>query len=164
MLVDESGRVKLADFGVSKKIHRDHSGRDAGTIYLGGGLGGGVKSNDPKVRQRVQAALQATNLQTMTGTPFFMAPEVVCEEGYGRKADVWALGCTVIEMLSGSQPWKGFNQVAALFAIGDSDQLPELPAGISPTCTDFILKCLTRDKSKRPDVEEMMKHPWLTSA
>jgi len=164
--IDDSGKetVKLADFGVSKKIQMDHAtgglGGHMGTVYLGGALGAAA-SKDAKARQRAHAALHATNLMTLTGTPFFMAPEVVLEDGYGRKADIWALGCTLIEMASGEQPWKGYNHAAALFAIGDPTKMPEIPASVQGPFKDFVLKCLTRDKAARPGVEELLEHPWL---
>ena len=60
VLVDERGTVKLADFGASKQIK--------------GGAGG--------------ATMELEN-QTLKGTPYFMAPEVMCQSGHGRKADVW---------------------------------------------------------------------------
>jgi hypothetical protein len=60
-----------------------------------------------------------------TGTPFWMAPEVIRECGHGRKADVWSMGCTVIEMLSGKPPWSELdNPITALFQIASSNKLP----------------------------------------
>jgi mitogen-activated protein kinase kinase kinase 2 len=43
-----------------------------------------------------------------------MAPEMVKEEGYGRKIDIWALGCTIIEMASGTHPWPDVKNYAQL--------------------------------------------------
>lgn len=39
------------------------------------------------------------------GTPNWIAPEILRGEGYTRFADIWSVGCTVIEMLTGRPPW-----------------------------------------------------------
>merc|ERR1712139_217836 len=46
---------------------------------------------------------------TLKGTPYFMAPEVLMQKGHGRKADVWSLGATVIQLVTGDPPWKKMN-------------------------------------------------------
>lgn len=43
-----------------------------------------------------------------------MAPEVVKQTSYTRKADIWSLGCLVVEMISGQHPWANLNQMQAL--------------------------------------------------
>jgi mitogen-activated protein kinase kinase kinase len=40
-----------------------------------------------------------------------MAPEVVKQTSYTRKADIWSLGCLVVEMISGTHPWANLNQM-----------------------------------------------------
>jgi len=45
--------------------------------------------------------------------------------------------------------------------IGESDKMPDMPTNASALAMDFILKCLNRDKDKRPSAEDLYKHPWL---
>lgn len=48
-----------------------------------------------------------------------MAPEVVKNEPYSAKVDIWSLGCTVIEMFTGQRPWLTLNQIAALYSVSE---------------------------------------------
>jgi serine/threonine protein kinase len=58
-------------------------------------------------------------LTLILGTPYFMAPETLSHSKYGRKGDIWAVGCTVIQMLTGEPPWKDKNlQVVLMFELG----------------------------------------------
>lgn len=68
---------------------------------------------------------------TIRGSVPWMAPEVVQNMGYGRKADVWALGCVVVEMATGKPPWGGEdNPLAAVFKIMTSNK-PPIPEGVT---------------------------------
>lgn len=103
---------------------------------------------------------------SLVGSPFWMAPEVIRNEAYGTKADVWSLGCTVVEMLNGGHPpWsETFDNVySAMYYIGNTPSLPSnIPAGVSDLCRDFLARCFERDVSKRASVSEMLAHPWLS--
>ncbi|XP_033145150.1 mitogen-activated protein kinase kinase kinase 18 isoform X2 [Brassica rapa] len=79
------------------------------------------------------------------GSPLWMAPEVVRREYQGPESDVWSLGCTVIEMLTGKPAWED-NGFESLSRIGFSNELPFIPVGISELGGDFLEKCLRRDR------------------
>ncbi|CAB79544.1 putative NPK1-related protein kinase [Arabidopsis thaliana] len=97
-----------------------------------------------------------------SGTPAFMAPEVARGEEQRFPADVWALGCTMIEMMTGSSPWPELNDVvAAMYKIGFSGESPAIPAWISDKAKDFLKNCLKEDQKQRWTVEELLKHPFL---
>ncbi|KAM0830462.1 hypothetical protein ACQ4PT_066194 [Festuca glaucescens] len=96
------------------------------------------------------------------GTPAFMAPEVVRGEDQGPAADVWALGCTVVEMATGRAPWSGIDNVlAAVHRIGHTDAVPETPAWLSPEAKDFLAACFARNARDRCTAAELLEHPFL---
>jgi serine/threonine protein kinase len=100
------------------------------------------------------------------GTPAFMAPEVARGEEQGPAADVWALGCTVIEMATGRAPWSGMNgdALAAMHRIGYTDAVPEVPQWLSADAKDFLGMCLVRQASDRWTTAQLLEHPFLASA
>ncbi|KAI9487498.1 MAG: hypothetical protein EXX96DRAFT_553495 [Benjaminiella poitrasii] len=77
---------------------------------------------------------------SLRGTIYWMAPEVVKNEPYSAKVDIWSLGCTVIEMLTGQRPWISLNQIAALYNLGRL-QTPTIPENISDCAKDFLRQC-----------------------
>jgi serine/threonine protein kinase len=99
---------------------------------------------------------------TVIGTPFWMAPEVIKEVGYDFKADIWSLGITAIEISEGKPPYANIHPMRAIFMI-PSRPPPKLtePERWSPEFNDFVAKCLTKDPSQRPSAAELLKHPWI---
>lgn len=105
---------------------------------------------------------------TVIGTPYWMAPEVVDVtgegKGYSYKADVWSVGCTIAEMLTGRPPWPSKTSApAAIMMIASATGMPtEIPTEeATPGCLDFMKQCFTRDAEKRPTVNDLLKHPWI---
>ncbi|KAM0936483.1 putative mitogen-activated protein kinase kinase kinase STE-STE11 family [Dioscorea sansibarensis] len=141
ILVDNKGCIKLADFGASKQV--------------------------------VKLATM-TAAKSMKGTPYWMAPEVILQTGHSLmwktypvlcscSADIWSVGCTIIEMATGKPPWsQQFQEVAALFHIGTTKAHPPIPEHLSPEAKDFLLKCLQKEPNLRPSASDLLKHPFVT--
>ncbi|XP_027551675.1 mitogen-activated protein kinase kinase kinase 19 isoform X2 [Neopelma chrysocephalum] len=128
-----SGTVKLIDFGCARRLARISPG--------------GTRSE---------------TLRSVHGTPYWMAPEVISESGYGRKSDIWSVGCTVFEMATGKPPLASMGRIAAMFYIGAHRGLmPSLPEGFSSPAVDFVRACLTRDQHERPSALQLLDHPFV---
>ncbi|XP_047044093.1 mitogen-activated protein kinase kinase kinase 17-like [Lolium rigidum] len=97
------------------------------------------------------------------GTPAFMAPEVARGEEQGPASDVWALGCTVVEMATGRAPWSGMDgdALAVMHRIGYTNVLPEVPQWLSAEAKDFLACCLMREAGDRCTAAQLLEHPFL---
>jgi len=107
----------------------------------------------------------ATNHKFLCGTPLWMAPEVLRNEGLDFSADIWSLGCTIIEMATGKSPWGDLgasNPMAAILKIASSNQKPTFPREFSKEGLNFLKKCLVRTPERRWSVDELLNHPFIT--
>ncbi|CAI9540035.1 unnamed protein product, partial [Staurois parvus] len=93
--------------------------------------------------------MSGTGIKSVTGTPYWMSPEVISGEGYGRKADVWSVACTVVEMLTEKPPWAEYEAMAAIFKIATQPTKPRLPDNVSDSCRDFMQVIFVEEK-RRP--------------
>ncbi|KAJ7384469.1 Mitogen-activated protein kinase kinase kinase 2 [Desmophyllum pertusum] len=118
-------------------IHRDIKGSN---VLLDGH--GNVKLADFGLSKIIQKIGSKTNLMSYCGTPYWMAPEIFRGEGYGRKADIWSVGCTVVEMLTGRPPMGHLEPAAAIYKIGSEPTEPALPESVSQDAKDFIQAAL----------------------
>ncbi|OWM79809.1 hypothetical protein CDL15_Pgr023221 [Punica granatum] len=117
----------------------------------------GAKISDFGCAKRVEDLAGPT-----VGTPMFMAPEVARGEGQGQPADVWALGCTVIEMATGKAPWpESGDPFSVMYRVAYSAASPDIPSCLSDEAKDFLTKCLRKDPSERWTVTQLLKHPFL---
>ncbi|KAI8883868.1 hypothetical protein K501DRAFT_285104, partial [Backusella circina FSU 941] len=98
---------------------------------------------------------------SLRGSVYWMAPEVVKNEPYSAKVDIWSLGCTLIEMLTGQRPWLSLNQIAALYNLGRHNS-PTIPDNISDCAKHFLSQCFMIDPTKRPTANELLTHEFLT--
>lgn len=130
---------------------------------------GDVKIADFGVAGKVTKTMDKRN--TFVGTPYWMAPEVIAQDAYDAKADIWSLGITIIEMSQGEPPYFNLHPMKALFAISRNDgTTPNLPENnmsrdhrikYSKDMRDFIGLCCSRNPDDRPSAKELLKHKWL---
>lgn len=93
--------------------------------------------------------------------PFWMSPEEVADNGtVGLSSDIWSLGCSIIEMLSGDAPYSSLSNSQALNKIANDDH-PPLPTGISPELTKFFLASFVKDSKRRSTTQNLLVHPWM---
>ncbi|KAG1468447.1 hypothetical protein G6F56_003826 [Rhizopus delemar] len=102
----------------------------------------------------------ASHRPSLQGSIYWMAPEVVKQTLYTRKADIWSLGCMVIEMFTGDHPFPEFSQMQAIFQIG-SYTAPNIPPNLSEDAQSF-LKCTFKiNHEERSSAEELLEHTFL---
>ncbi|GLT99759.1 hypothetical protein SLE2022_171770 [Rubroshorea leprosula] len=124
---------------------------------------GCIKLADFGASKKVVELATITGAKSMKGTPYWMAPEVILQTGHSFSADIWSVGCTVIEMATGKPPWsQQFQEVAALFHIGTTKSHPPIPDHLSSEAKDFLLKCLQKEPNLRPTPSDLLQHPFVT--
>jgi serine/threonine protein kinase len=113
-------------------------------------------------------AAQLTNKQkvrnTVVGTPYWMAPELIRGHDYGTKVDIWSLGIMLIEMAEGEPPYMEYPPLRALFLITTKGIPPLKDAKWSKEFQDFFAKCLDVNVQTRPEALELLQHPLLAKA
>ncbi|CEF63249.1 Serine/threonine-protein kinase hippo [Strongyloides ratti] len=130
ILLNENGRAKLADFGVSGQLTDTMAKRN-----------------------------------TVIGTPYWMAPEVIRESGYDSQADCWSIGVTAIEMAEGKPPHAEMHPMRAIFLI-PTKPAPTLknPKIWSKEFWKFTTRCLVKNPEERANASDLLEDPFITSA
>lgn len=155
LLITNSGVVKLADFGIA---------------HLQGAEDAGSKGS----------SIRKNNHAMDIGSPYWMAPEVIRLEEATPASDVWSIGCTAIELLTGKPPYFELSKNAACFRMVE-DPHPPLPANASEELRSFLMRCFEKvrngcftcmvclfkkkwkqEPSQRATASELSQHEWIS--
>ncbi|KAI4343221.1 hypothetical protein MLD38_027750 [Melastoma candidum] len=124
---------------------------------------GCIKLADFGASKQVVELATVSVAKSMKGTPYWMAPEVILQTGHSFSADIWSVGCTVIEMATGKPPWsQQYREVAALFYIGTTKSHPPIPEHLSHELKDFLRQCLQKEPQMRPTASQLLQHQFVT--
>ena len=134
--VAPDGTVKVLDFGLAK-------------IAEGAGVAGSRSAGTP-LSMSPTLSVHATGAGVILGTAAYMAPEQARGKPVDRRADVWAFGCVLFEMLTGRQTFGGETVSDAVAAIlrGDVDWTA-LPEATPPAIVRLLRRCMEKDPQKR---------------
>jgi mitogen-activated protein kinase kinase kinase len=125
-------------------LHRDLK---ADNILLD--LDGTCKISDFGISKKSNDIYGNDSSNSMQGSVFWMAPEVIQSQGqgYSAKVDIWSLGCVVLEMFAGRRPWSKEEAIGAIFKLGSLSQAPPIPDDVSmnvtPAALAFMWDCFT---------------------
>ena len=128
--VTPDGKVKVLDFGLAKALAGD----------------GGEAS----LSQSPTISMTATQPGVILGTAAYMAPEQARGQEVDKRADVWAFGCVLYEMLTGRQTWAGptvTDMIAA--AVAKDPDFTTLPPNLNPRIQELLRRCLEKEPKNR---------------
>ena len=113
-----------------------------------------------------QVTAKTKQRQSLVGTPYWMAPEMVARLPYGPEVDIWSLGILMIEMLEGEPPNFDDPPMAAMQQIKDSHHAPRL-ASTTPRSlqlTSFLDRVLVKEQQKRETAANLLNSTFIKSA
>jgi len=126
-----NGSVKILDFGLAKAL-----GPDA------------ASAADPMNSPTLAAG--ATQMGMIIGTAAYMAPEQARGKAVDRRADIWAFGVVLYEMLTGQRAFEGDDVSITLASVlKEEPKWQSLPPGLPPPITRLLRRCLEKDPRRR---------------
>src|SRR5688572_20412685 len=127
--------VKLLDFGLAKPVAAESS--SVSRVNL---------TNSPTI----SSPITISGIVTLLGTAAYMAPEQARGRPVDKRADIWAFGCVVYEMLTGRPPFAGNDMSEVLAGVIKSDPAWEqLPSELPPVLRKVLQRCLHKDPKQR---------------
>ncbi|GIL57802.1 hypothetical protein Vafri_13045 [Volvox africanus] len=98
---------------------------------------------------------------TVTGTPYYMAPEICTNQPYTYKSDIWSLGCVLYELCTLKHAFAADSLLSLVYQIVRGN-FPPIPTDqFTSSLSDLINRLLARDASTRPSLGEVFKMPYM---
>ncbi|GJN08393.1 hypothetical protein PR202_ga26306 [Eleusine coracana subsp. coracana] len=138
ILVHANGSVKLADFGLARRLPNSMLLTHAKGLFIGWHL----------------------SIILDGHTKVYNYQVVNPRKTYGPAADIWSLGCTVLEMLTCQIPYPDLEWTQALYRIGKGEP-PAIPSVLSRDARDFISQCVKPNPDDRPSASKLLEHPFV---
>ncbi len=137
--------VKVLDFGLAKAV-----------------VGNEAVQSDPGLSPTFTSP--STRLGTIIGTAAYMAPEQAKGKAVDKRADIWAFGCVLFEMLSGRSPFGSETAVESLgLVVTKEPEWTALPPTVPAAIVDLLRRCLAKDPKHRlrdiGDAGHVVAHP-----
>eukprot|EP00961_Rhodomonas_salina_P113773 1530111-Rhodomonas_salina.1 len=121
-----------------------------------------AKVGDIAVASEATSCHRSSGVIVPVGTPAFLAPEVVQTSKHSFASDIWAVGCSVLQLVAGRVPWdEEDSSFSALFKIGHG-QHPPIPAHFSARLRSFLSLCF-QPVDLRPSASALLSHPFLNT-
>ena len=134
--VSRDGTVKVLDFGLAK--------------LLDPALDEGPADANAAVTLTVPSPPMLTSVGIVLGTPAYMAPEQARGRGADRRADIWAFGCVLYEMLTANRPFRGETVTDIMAAVIHTEpDWSRLPGSTPPPVRQLLRRCLQKDPRRR---------------
>ena len=128
--ITPEGRVKVLDFGLAKALADEKS---ESTV-----------EDSPTMTRNVDSA------GVILGTAGYMSPEQARGQVVDKRADIWAFGCVLYEMLAGRRLFDGVSTTDALAAVLTTEpDWTRLPPATPPGVQSLLRRCLQKDKTSR---------------
>ena len=97
--------------------------------------------------------------KTVCGTPIYLAPEIIKEQGHDKRVDIWCIGVLLFELITKKVPFQGKDLETLKSNI--LHLKISWPQEMNPDAKDLISKILKLDPNQRMPLEEMLEHPFF---
>lgn len=139
-----------------RMLHRDIKG--ANVMLMTNGI---IKLGDFGFSHKYDNTVSEQVASTFCGTPYYLAPELWNRQRYSKKADVWAMGILLFEMMALRRPFVGQGMKALSDNVMHNKRDCELPAQYSKGLKDLCNIMLQADPNRRLSCAELFKHPQM---